>query len=448
MRLTPSFVLILGILFRITLNAYAIPLTREQMGVTPMRRDLHPQMLLQIHNARAQRRLARMTGRAVEEVDRLAVRGTARIGLPGAKLGSNNNLNTPSAEKASASDFAADTAGDGFSSADAQAPENSTLTIANTPTTANSLGLNIEGDDVGYIATIQMGTPPRDFKLLMDSGSADLWVGSEGCQSQGKSCVSRIQSSSSFVDTQSPFATTYGSGAVQGNIIQDTLAVGGLQLPGHTFGVAAEETDNFASPDNLFDGIMGVAQSTLSEQKTLTPVEALAKAGLIQKPIISFKIPRLADQKNDGEATLGDWTPANLTKTPCVSMNGVDLGLNNRTAILDTGTTLLLVPLADAQAIHNAIPGAKDNGELGFTVPCTTNASLTFTFGQQAFPIDSRDLAVTPVDPNNPSGDCTSGISAAQVGGPNQLLAGDVFLKNAYFSTNVEDNTIQLATLT
>ena len=234
MQLTPSFVLILGILFRITLNAYAIPLSREQMGVvrlplkqTPMRRDLHPQMvrlliscsskaycntieqLLQIHNARAQRRLARMTGRAVEEVDRLAVRGTARIGLPGAKLGSNNNLNTPSAcallpsvltvlslrtcasEKASASDFAADTAGDGFSSADAQAPENSTLTIANTPTTANSLGLNIEGDDVGYIATIQMGTPPRDFKLLMDSGSADLWVGSEGCQSQGGSdCVS------------------------------------------------------------------------------------------------------------------------------------------------------------------------------------------------------------------------------------------------------------------
>jgi hypothetical protein len=52
MQLTPSFVLILGILFRITLNAYAIPLTREQIGVVklplkraPMRRDLHPQMV-------------------------------------------------------------------------------------------------------------------------------------------------------------------------------------------------------------------------------------------------------------------------------------------------------------------------------------------------------------------------------------------------------------------
>ena len=65
-----------------------------------------------------------------------------------------------------------------------------TLTPANTPTTANSLGLDIQNDDVGYIATIQMGTPPRDFKLLMDSGSADFWVGAEGCKSVTGDCVS------------------------------------------------------------------------------------------------------------------------------------------------------------------------------------------------------------------------------------------------------------------
>lgn len=45
-------------------------------------------------------------------------------------------------------------------------------------------------DDVGYLATVQMGTPPQDFVLLMDSGSADTWVGSEGCVSQqGGGCV-------------------------------------------------------------------------------------------------------------------------------------------------------------------------------------------------------------------------------------------------------------------
>lgn len=44
--------------------------------------------------------------------------------------------------------------------------------------------------DVGYLATIQIGTPSQDFLILMDSGSADLWVGAEKCQSQaGGDCV-------------------------------------------------------------------------------------------------------------------------------------------------------------------------------------------------------------------------------------------------------------------
>ena len=53
-------------------------------------------------------------------------------------------------------------------------------------------GNDARANDVGYIATVQMGTPPRDFKLLMDSGSADLWVGAEQCQDvdTGSDCVS------------------------------------------------------------------------------------------------------------------------------------------------------------------------------------------------------------------------------------------------------------------
>ncbi len=37
---------------------------------------------------------------------------------------------------------------------------------------------------------MEMGTPSRTFQLLMDSGSADLWVGAEDCQcDDGTSCV-------------------------------------------------------------------------------------------------------------------------------------------------------------------------------------------------------------------------------------------------------------------
>ncbi|KAF8501376.1 acid protease [Russula emetica] len=481
MQLTPSFILILGVVFRITLDAYAIPLTREQKGVvtlplkrTPMRRDIHPLMLFQMRNARAQRRLARMTGRAIpsaNEIDRLTARHTTRIGYAGSKL-NNNGLNVPSTgvSEIAAADSTADTS-NGVSSLDVEAAEKNTLTPANTPTTPNSLGLNIDADDVSYIATVQMGTPPRNFNLLMDSGSADLWVGSEGCKSvTGGDCGNHTflgpQSSSSFVDSQKQFEVTYGKGAVQGDIIKDNLVVAGLNLPNHTFGVATEETEDFSGDTTLFDGIMGLAKSTLSEQKTLTPSESLAQTGQIKQAIVSFKLSRLADQKNDGEVTFGGLDASKFDQNTLVTLNDVsnqgfweaamdavsvdgnDLGLNNRTAILDTGTTLLIVPTSDALAIHKSIPGAKEIGNGTFTVPCTTKSSLALTFGKQAFAIDPRDIAISPVDPNNLAGDCLSGVTAGQVGGANEWLAGDVFLKNAYFSTNVEQNTIQLAKLT
>jgi Eukaryotic aspartyl protease len=273
------------------------------------------------------------------------------------------------------------------------------------------------------------------------------------------------QSSSSFVDTKAPFSVTYGTGAVNGSIIKDNLVIAGLQLPGHTFGVATIETNDFASDQTKFDGIMGLAKSTLSQQQTLTPVESLAQAGKIQEAITSFKLSRLADQKNDGEVTFGALDPSKFDPNTLTTINNVnklgfweagldaatldgqDLGFKGRTAILDTGTTLMIVPTGDAVQIHKAIQGAKSDNNGGFTVPCTTNASLALTFGGRSFAIDPRDIAFAPIDPNNPAGDCVSGIASGQAGTAQEWLVGDVFLKNAYFSTNVGKNTIQLAKL-
>ena len=52
MQLTPSFIVLLGSLLAVTLDTYAIPLTRQQTGVitlpikrTPMRGDLQPHVV-------------------------------------------------------------------------------------------------------------------------------------------------------------------------------------------------------------------------------------------------------------------------------------------------------------------------------------------------------------------------------------------------------------------
>jgi len=355
--------------------------------------------------------------------------------------------------------------GDGSGATDPNAPN---LTVAKKPSAPNSLGLDIEANDVGYLATVQIGSPPRDFSILMDSGSADLWVGAEDCQSEeGGGCGNHQflgpESSTSFEVSNTDFQITYGTGAVSGKIVRDNINVAGLKLNAHVFGAASVESREFTGGVS-FDGLMGLAQSTLSNQNVLTPVEALAQDGLIRDAITSYKISRLEDGKNDGVITFGGLDTSKFdAKTlvtvnnvnqlgfweadmPEISVDGKNAGLQGRTAILDTGTTLVIAPRDDAEAVHALVPGSKSDGQGGFTVPCNTKAQIALQFGNRRFTIDPRDLAFAPLS-DDPAGDCLSGISSGQVGDANAWLVGDVFLKSAYFSHDVTKNSISLAKL-
>jgi hypothetical protein len=449
------------------------------------RTDIHPQILLQMHINRSIRRLAKMTGTEPPSARSLEQRLEKRvlsIEGPDGLYRRFNRFHVPRSAREVQLEKRFNRGGVAPGSSLASLKAGSTLasttsssvlgvSIANRPSTANSLGLDIEARDVGYLATVQMGTPPRDFLILMDSGSADLWVGAENCQAQaGGGCGNHTflgqQSSSSFQATQKPFNISYGTGQVSGNIVQDNVVIAGLPLTKHVFGVASLESIEFSSNQTPFDGLMGLAKSSLSQQQTPTPIESLASAGLVQDSIVSYKISRQADNLNDGEITFGGldntkFDPKTLVKVPNVStqgfweanlnsasVNGVDTGLTGRTTILDTGTTLMIIPDADAATLHKNIPGAVADGQGGFTIPCTTNASIALTYAGQSFTIDPRDLAFQPLDPNNPKGDCVSGIASTRANAPaNQWLVGDTFLKNAYFSTDVSKNTLSLAKL-
>lgn len=451
----------------------AVPISSKRAFTIPLyrrvhKRDVHPLINFQQNTNRGLRRLARRTGRAAPSDEELTLMLHKRIVSVEGEEGLSKRLNRHGHKKHSGgvSESSESSESDAAGSAD----QSTSVTDGNTPTTPNSLALDIEGSDTSYLAQVQMGTPPTNYLILMDSGSADLWVASENCQSTaggncGKHQTLGPKSSSTFQATQEPFSVTYGTGAVNGTKCQDTLVIGNFTLAAHPFGVADTETVDFADDSVPFDGLMGFAQSTLSQEGNLTPIESLAKAGLVSEAISSFKIPRLADNKNDGELTLGaldptKFDPQTLVNIPNVSqlgfweaamdavtVNGQDAGLQGRTSILDTGTTLIIAPQNDAEAVHQLIEGSQSDGQGGFTVPCQANATVALTYGGRQFNIDFRDIATEPVDPNNPDGDCISGISGGNVGGNTEWLCGDVFLKNAYFSTNVNKNTISLANL-
>ena len=198
------------------------------------------------------------------------------------------------------------------------------------------------------------------------------------------------------------------------------------------------ESSNFVE-DPTTDGLMGLAKSSLSQQGFSTPVEVLAKKGSISQPITSYKISRLSDGLNDGEITFGGLDESKYDASTLVtfknvnqdgfwagdftvSVDGESLEVNGHTAILDTGSTLIMAPDADAKAIHAKIPNSRADSEGIYIIPCTNTAVVSFTFGGPAFDINPLDLLFAPVDNNDLKGDCYSGIIAGDAGSAGEWL--------------------------
>ncbi|GAA6060859.1 hypothetical protein JCM10212_006239 [Sporobolomyces blumeae] len=391
--------------------------------------------------------------------------GTARVGVSGyagAAIAKSRNSMMKNGTFAATGTRKGDNTVDGYSEIDLEAASKNKVTEASAPTAINSLGLAIEANDVGYFATVQLGKEGTEFRVLMDSGSADFWVPSTSCEKCGGHTAIGPEISSTFQDTGNQFTVTYGTGDVAGTTVIDDANIAGLVLKDLKFGAVTKESNDFSDPSVPFDGLMGLAQSILANQnKVPTPIEQLAAEGKVRSAQMGYHLARLSDGNNDGEITFGgvDATKYNgsLVEFPNVNaqgfwegamddvtVDGVSLGLSGRTAILDTGTTLLIAPAPDAEAIHAAIPGAKSDGQGGFTLPCTTNASLALTFAGTSFKIEPSDLTFLPVT-DDLKGECVSGISSGTIGGANEWLVGAVFLKNVYFATDVASNMIGLA---
>lgn len=58
-----------------------------------------------------------------------------------------------------------------------------------------------------------------------------------------------------------------------------------------------------------------------------------------------------------------------------------------------------------------------------FSIPCTTDAVITMTFGAAAFQIDIRDMLFQPLT-NNVKGQCISSLSAGTVTDATTWLLG------------------------
>ncbi|WVQ97163.1 hypothetical protein IAU59_004273 [Kwoniella sp. CBS 9459] len=382
---------------------------------------------------------------------------TARINAAGGAIG---------AAEATATVQASGSNANGFSKVALEASEEIALTPSDAELIGGGLDYIIEANDIGYLCEIQIGTPAQTFLMLMDTGSADTWVPSTDCSPQqcGNHTALGLDNSNTFQASERQFQVTYGSGNVAGVLAADTMSIAGMALENHAMGVTLVESVQFSDARVPFDGLMGLALSKLSNQGVSTPLESLASTGLITEPILGIALGRITDGENNGELVFGQADPAKLDSSTTqtlpltsddgfwqVEMRSVNVDgtsvVSTRQAILDTGTSLMIAPPADAAAFHAQITGAADIGGGMFSLPCTVDQEITMTFGDVAFQIDVRDLIFQPLS-NDLSGDCLSSLSAGVIKDDTTWLLGDSFLKNVYMTTNAKDLTVQLSART
>ncbi|BFZ64003.1 hypothetical protein YB2330_005141 [Saitoella coloradoensis] len=324
------------------------------------------------------------------------------------------------------------------------------------PQLDTSLPLDEFGNDITYFSSLLIGSSQKEFLVVMDSGSSDLWVMSANCTDAA--CMNHdtlsTADSTSLAVSGSPFQITYGSGAVEGVLVQDTVqfgaAAGTPPVQGLTFGLSERVSNQFASLPT--DGILGLGNQAASSEGVPNLLSLLLPSlGSSSQNQIGVNLQRASDGTKDGQVDLGildttKFDPKEMVFVDNVSerglwevemddvqVDGVGLNLTGRTAIVDTGTTLILAPPSDALALHQLIPGAASSssdasGATMFYIPCTSTTALNLLIASQPFTVSPKDYVGSPVG----GGMCVSNIVGESVGGAGEWLVGDVFLKNVY----------------
>ncbi|RAL15430.1 pepsin-like aspartic protease [Aspergillus homomorphus CBS 101889] len=311
-----------------------------------------------------------------------------------------------------------------------------------------------------YFSEIELGTPPQTFKVVLDTGSSNLWVPSSECGSIACYLHNKYDSSSSstYKKNGSEFSIRYGSGSLSGFVSQDTLKIGDLTVKGQDFAEATQEP-GLAFAFGRFDGILGLGYDTISVNKIVPPFYNMLKQGLLDEPVFAFYLGDANKEGDSSVATFGGVDKSHYTgeliKIPLrrkayweVDLDSIALGddvaeLENTGVILDTGTSLIALPSSLAEMI-NAQIGAKKGWTGQYTIDCAKRSSLpdvTFALSGHNFTISAFDYTLET------QGSCISafmGMDFPEPVGPLAIL-GDSFLRKWYSVYDLGNSAVGLA---
>ncbi|EPQ15366.1 Renin [Myotis brandtii] len=319
--------------------------------------------------------------------------------------------------------------------------------------------------DTQYYGEIGIGTPPQTFKVIFDTGSANLWVPSTKCSPLYTAC--EIHSlydsleSSTYTENGTEFTIQYGSGKVNGFLSQDAVTVGGITVT-QTFG---EVTELPLLPFMLakFDGVLGMgfpAQAVAG----VTPVfDHILSQRVLKEDVFSVYYSRNSHLLG-GEIVLGGSDPqyyqgnfhyVSISKTGSwqIKMKGVSVRSSTLLceegcmAVVDTGASYISGPTSSLRLLMETL-GAKELSKDQYVVSCNQVPSLpdiSFHLGGRAYTLTSADYVLQKPYSNDDL--CTlalHGLDIPPPTGPVWVL-GASFIRKFYTEFDRRNNRIGFA---
>jgi len=306
-----------------------------------------------------------------------------------------------------------------------------------------------------YLGNITMGTPAQQFRIVLDTGSSNLWVVDDTCgdpECDGldnplfgplyhKHKYQRSKSSTYKKDGRD-FEIYYGSGSCFGNLVIDVLDFAGLEVTAQTFGAATGIAEVFGYFP--IDGILGLGWPALSVDDVVPPFQNLIPQ--LDSALFSVWLDRHmkpSEGQSGGLITYGaidgDNCDASIVYTKITSETYWQFGIESFSvdkyknaqavqAISDTGTSFIYGPFDDVDQII-ALSNAQYDFSTGlYTVDCDAAKGLPdliFTVSKTDLHIPGAEHVVDLELDNN---QCALGVDYG-FGFDFDWLLGDSFIR-------------------